>query len=211
MQSLNSLQNKQIFVKVVHSGVGNISEGDIQLAAACQGHVIGFNVKADKKIQADAQRQNVTVRSYSIIYKLLEEVKDQLSDMLPPIVTTQVTGEASILQVFDITLKGRDTKPVAGCRITNGVIRRNDRVRVLRDKQIVWEGGLTIWSLRHIIDILPFQLLYLGALEALRQVKKEISEAKKGLECGISFDGYQHFQAGDVIQGIELIESKQRL
>ncbi|ORY94366.1 translation initiation factor IF-2 [Syncephalastrum racemosum] len=189
VQSLGMLQNKQIFVKIVHSGVGNISEGDVQLAAACQGHIIGFNVKADKKIQMEAQRQNVTVKSYSIIYKLLEDVKDQLSDMLPPIVTTQVTGEASILQVFDITLKGRDTRPVAGCRITNGVIRRNDRVRVLRDKLVVWEGSL----------------------EALRQVKKEISEAKKGLECGISFNGYLNFQTGDIIQGIELIETKQRL
>lgn len=139
---LNGLQNKQIRVKVVESGVGNITEGDVQLAAACEGHVIGFNVKADKKIQSEASKRGVGVRSYSVIYKLLEEVKDQLSDMLPPIVSTQVVGEASILQIFDISIKGRETRAVAGCRVTNGAIQRNGRVRVVRDKETVWEGKM---------------------------------------------------------------------
>lgn len=137
---LNGLQNKQIRVKVVESGVGNITESDVQLAAACEGHVIGFNVKADKKIQSEASKRGVGVRSYSVIYKLLEEVKDQLSDMLPPILSTQVVGEASILQIFDISIKGRETRAVAGCRVTNGTIQRNGRVRVVRDKKTVWEG-----------------------------------------------------------------------
>ncbi|CAO3616731.1 unnamed protein product [Cunninghamella blakesleeana] len=186
---LNGLQNKQIRVKVVHGGVGQISEGDIQLAAACEGQVIGFNVKADKKVLSEASRRGVTVKSYSIIYKLLEDVKDRLSDMLPPIITTQVNGEASILQIFDISVKGRETKPVAGCRITNGSITRNGQVRIVRDKKTVWEGQL----------------------DALRQVKKDISEAKKGLECGMSFDGFDDFKVGDVIQHIQTIETKQKL
>jgi translation initiation factor IF-2 len=137
---LAGLQNKQIRVKVIHSSVGNISEGDVQLAAACEGQVIGFNVKADKRIQAEAAKIGVPVKSYSIIYKLLEEVKDQLSDMLPPILSTQVTGEAALLQVFDINTKGRETKPVAGCRVTNGVIHKNSRVRIVRNKETIWEG-----------------------------------------------------------------------
>ncbi|KAI7877743.1 translation initiation factor IF-2 [Lichtheimia hyalospora FSU 10163] len=186
---LNGLQNKQIRVKVVESGVGNITEGDVQLAAACEGHVLGFNVKADKKIQSEASKRGVGVRSYSVIYKLLEEVKDQLSDMLPPILSTQVVGEASILQIFDISIKGRETRAVAGCRVTNGAIQRNGRVRVVRDKQTVWEGEL----------------------DALRQVKKDIMEAKKGLECGMSFEGFTGFKVGDVIQSIQTIETKQRL
>ncbi|KAI9251497.1 translation initiation factor IF-2 [Phascolomyces articulosus] len=186
---LNGLRNKQIQVKVVESGVGNITEGDVQLAAACEGNVIGFNVKADKKIQAEAGKRGVTVRSYSVIYKLLEEVKDQLGDMLPPIITTQVVGEASILQIFDISIKGRETRAVAGCRVTNGAIQRNGRVRILRDKKPVWEGEL----------------------DALRQVKKDITEAKKGLECGMSFEGFTDFKAGDVIQSIQTIETKQKL
>lgn len=139
---LAGLQNKQIRVKVIHSSVGNISEGDLQLAAACEGRVIGFNVKADKRILAEASKIGVPVKSYSIIYKLLEEVKDQLSDMLPPIITTQVVGEAALLQVFDINVKGRETRPVAGCRVTNGSIQKNGRVRVVRDKEIIWEGKL---------------------------------------------------------------------
>jgi translation initiation factor IF-2 len=137
---LAGLQNKQIKVKVVQSGVGNISEGDVQLAAACEGQVIGFNVKADKKIQAEASRLNVPIKSYSIIYKLLEQVKDDLSNMLPPIISTQVVGEAAILQIFDINTKGRETRPVAGCRITNGSIHRNGKVRVVRNKETIWEG-----------------------------------------------------------------------
>lgn len=139
---LAGLQNKQIRVKVIHSSVGNISEGDVQLAAACEGQVIGFNVKADKRIQAEAAKIGVPVKSYSIIYKLLEEVKDQLSDMLPPILSTQVTGEAALLQVFDINTKGRETKPVAGCRVTNGVIHKNSRVRIVRNKETIWEGKM---------------------------------------------------------------------
>ncbi|KAI9494750.1 hypothetical protein BDB00DRAFT_816915 [Zychaea mexicana] len=186
---LNGLRNKQIQVKVVESGVGNITEGDVQLAAACEGHVIGFNVKADKKIQAEASKRGITVRSYSVIYKLLEEVKDQLGDMLPPIVTTQVVGEASILQIFDISIKGRETRAVAGCRVTNGAIQRNGRVRILRDKKQIWEGEL----------------------DALRQVKKDIMEAKKGLECGMSFEGFTDFKDGDVVQSIQTIETKQKL
>jgi translation initiation factor IF-2 len=137
---LGGLQNKQIRVKVVHGGVGQISEGDVQLAAACEGQVIGFNVKADKKVIAEASRRGVTVKSYNVIYKLLEEVKDQLGDMLPPVLSTQVLGEASVLQVFDISVKGRETKPVAGCRVTNGAIARNGRVRIVRDKNTIWEG-----------------------------------------------------------------------
>ncbi|KAF7723290.1 hypothetical protein EC973_002136 [Apophysomyces ossiformis] len=186
---LGGLQNKQIRVKVVQSGVGNITEGDVQLAVACEGHVIGFNVKADKKIKAEAARQGVQVRSYSVIYKLLEDVKEQLSDMLPPIVTTQVVGEASVLQLFDISVKGRETKTIAGCRVTNGSISRNGRVRIVRDKETIWEGEL----------------------DTLRQVKKDIMEAKKGLECGMAFNGYSGFQPGDVIQSIQTIETKQKL
>ncbi|CAO3634405.1 unnamed protein product [Mucor fragilis] len=186
---LAGLQNKQIRVKVIHSSVGNISEGDVQLAAACEGQVIGFNVKADKRIQAEAAKIGVPVKSYSIIYKLLEEVKDQLSDMLPPILSTQVTGEAALLQVFDINTKGRETKPVAGCRVTNGVIHKNSRVRIVRNKETIWEGELN----------------------ALRQVKKDIQEAKKGLECGMSFEGFNDFQPGDIVQSVQTIETKQKL
>ncbi|KAI9257583.1 translation initiation factor IF-2 [Helicostylum pulchrum] len=186
---LAGLQNKQIRVKVVHSGVGNISEGDVQLAAACEGRVIGFNVKADKRILAEAGKIGVPVKSYSIIYKLLEEVKDTLADMLPPIISTQVVGEAALLQVFDINTKGRETRPVAGCRVTNGAIHKNGRVRIVRDKETVWEGELS----------------------ELRQVKKDITEAKKGLECGMSFEGFTDFKAGDIIQSVQTIETKQKL
>ncbi|KAI7904451.1 uncharacterized protein BX663DRAFT_431829 [Cokeromyces recurvatus] len=188
---LEELKNKQIRVKVIHSGVGNISESDLQLAAASDGQVIGFNVKADKRIQAEASKLNVPIKSYSVIYKLLEETKDELSNMLPPIMSTQVIGEAALLQTFEISTKGRETRSVAGCRITNGVIHKNSRVRIVRNKEIIWEGNKII-----MIIILT---------------KKDISEAKKGLECGMSFDGFTDFQPGDIIQSIQTIETKQKL
>ena len=203
---LGGLQNNQIRVNVVHSGVGNISESDVQLAAACDGQVIGFNVRADKKVQADANRSGVRIRSYAVIYKLLEEVKDELSAMLPPIISTHVVGEASILQTFDIAVRGRETRPVAGCRVTNGVIQRNGVVRLVRNKETMWEGKkFLVFSGHAGIKTL------LGQLDELRQVKKEISEAKKGLECGMSFEGYDDFKVGDVIQCIETVETRQQL
>lgn len=208
---LAGLQNKQIRVKVIHSSVGNISEGDVQLAAACDGQVIGFNVKADKRIQAEAAKIGVPVKSYSIIYKLLEEVKDQLSDMLPPILSTQVTGEAALLQVFDINTKGRETKPVAGCRVTNGVIHKNSRVRIVRNKETIWEGKIDIALCIHGKPHHHIKFPFIGELNALRQVKKDIQEAKKGLECGMSFEGFNDFQPGDIIQSVQTIETKQKL
>ncbi|KAJ2957298.1 hypothetical protein NQZ79_g6981 [Umbelopsis isabellina] len=186
---LNGLQTPEVRVKVVSSGVGNISESDVQLAAASEGHIIGFNVKADKRIQQEASMNNVSIKSYNIIYKLLDDVKSNLCEMLPPIVTTQVNGEATIQQVFQITVKGRETKPVAGCRITNGTVSRNGRVRVVRNRETVWEGDL----------------------ETLKQVKKDISEAKKGLECGMSFEGFIDFKEGDVIQSIQTVETPRTL
>jgi translation initiation factor IF-2 len=146
---LNGLQTPEVRVKVVSSGVGNISESDVQLAAASEGHIIGFNVKADKRIQQEASMNNVSIKSYNIIYKLLDDVKSSLCDMLPPIITTQVNGEATIQQVFQITVKGRETKPIAGCRITNGTVSRNGRVRVVRNRETVWEGMSLLYSFVH--------------------------------------------------------------
>lgn len=105
-----------------------------------QGTVIGFNVRVDKKVQHDAHLANVPIKSYNIIYKLLDDVKLTLGGLLPPIVTTQVKGEATVQQVFQIGTKGRETKPVAGCKITNGSMTKNGRVRIIRDKKQIWEG-----------------------------------------------------------------------
>lgn len=160
---LNGLQTPEVRVKVVTSGVGNISESDVQLAAACEGHIIGFNVKADKRIQQQASMNNVPVKSYNIIYKLLDDVKASLCDMLPPIITTQVNGEATVLQVFQITVKGRETKPIAGCRITNGSVTRNGRVRVIRNRETVWEGKIDGGNIMEIVHTILYMLLIIFA------------------------------------------------
>ncbi|RUP45884.1 hypothetical protein BC936DRAFT_147621 [Jimgerdemannia flammicorona] len=173
---LNGLCTPEIKVKVVGSGVGNITDGDVQLAAACE----GFNVKTDRKIQHDASVARVPIKSYDVIYKLLDDIKLTLGEMLPPIVTTQVNGEATVLQIFQINTQGRETKAVAGCRVTNGSMTKIGRVRIIRDHKQIWEGEL----------------------ETLRQVKKDIMEAKKGLECGMSFNDFYDFKEGDVIQSV---------
>ncbi|KAL1921616.1 uncharacterized protein VTP21DRAFT_11332 [Calcarisporiella thermophila] len=185
VDSLAGLQNKEVRVKVVSSGVGDITEGDVQLATACDGLIIGFNVKADKRTQQEARQQKVTIKSYSVIYKLLDDVKLALGALLPPTITTQVTGEATVLQIFQVSAKGKEQHAVAGCRVTNGAVSRTNSVRVLRDQAVIWEGELS----------------------ALKHHKKDVSEARKGTECGLSFEGFSGFREGDVIQSLLTVET----
>ncbi|CAG8564329.1 6930_t:CDS:10 [Paraglomus brasilianum] len=181
VNALDEVGNNEIRVDVIDFGVGDVTESDIQMAAAAEGGIIiGFNVKAGKRIQSEASKLKVDILTFNIIYKLLEEVKSRLTSMLPPIIETHVTGEATILQVFQITVKGKQQKPIAGCRVTNGTILRNQRVRIMRGNQMIWEG----------------------ALESLKQVKKDMTEVKKGMECGMGFDCSFEFQEGDLIQSI---------
>ncbi|RIA84033.1 hypothetical protein C1645_785046 [Glomus cerebriforme] len=184
VDALHGLGNKEVRVNVVDSGVGDITESDIHMANIAKAIVLGFNVKADKKVQLQARVDNVDMKFFKVIYHLLDEVKEQLSKLLPPILEKHVTGEATILQIFRINVKGKEFKSVAGCRVTNGAIFKNQKVRILRNNNQIWEGSL----------------------ETLKQVKKDINEAKKGIECGISFEGFTDFEEGDFIQSIVVKE-----
>ncbi|KAK9667511.1 translation initiation factor IF-2, variant 3 [Basidiobolus ranarum] len=152
--SLGGLPSKEVRLKVIHSNVGAITEADVDMAAACDGFVLGFNVKGDKQTMAKAKLKKVEVKSHTIIYKLLEDAKSMLARLLPPEYTTRVAGEAKIQQVFQINVKGRVTSPVAGCRVTNGSILKNNKIRIIRKEKTVFEGKvLLLYSIAESINI----------------------------------------------------------
>ncbi|KAG0246025.1 hypothetical protein BGX31_004904 [Mortierella sp. GBA43] len=187
--ALSGLPSNQVQVSVIQNGVGNITESDIQFASSCSAMILGFNVKADKKLLQTARQMGVGVKSYSVIYKLLDDVKIEMASLLPKDIEIQVTGEAKIAQVFPIKMKGGQTQNVAGCRVTNGGVTRKEDVRIVRDGEVIWDGRLA----------------------TLKRVKEDIQEAKKGTECGMEFEGFQDFKEGDVIQSIKKIEVLRKL
>jgi translation initiation factor IF-2 len=155
VESLDGIGNQDAVAKVIHSGVGDVSESDVARARAVGGSslslrvgrvdslpatIIGFNVKCPKSLQSQAAAANCPVLIEPIIYRLIEKVTESVENMLKPIVESRIVGEASILKVFHITVHGRVTRPVAGCRIGNGSIGRNAKVRVMRGKQQVYQG-----------------------------------------------------------------------
>ncbi|KAJ3188299.1 hypothetical protein HDU85_005450 [Gaertneriomyces sp. JEL0708] len=188
--AIRGLPSHEARINVVSTGVGGITESDVDLAAAANAKIIAFNVPSDKRIQSVAKAKGVDVRSHQIIYKLLDELKEMLSDLLPPEIIHEVSGEAEILQVFRINVKGKQTEPIAGCRITTGKVLRNNHIRIIRAGSAVHEGG---------------------SLKTFKHHKKDILEAGKGLECGMAFDTFNDFQEGDVIQSYTVIEKKRKI
>lgn len=164
----------EIGVNVLHTGTGNISESDIQLAAASKAIVMGFNVTADGPAQRKAEKEGVSIRLYDIIYRMTEDVEKALKGMLKPEERERVIGKAEVLQVFKISRYGK----IAGCRVLEGELRRNAFVRIQRDGKQVYEGELT--SLKH--------------------EKDDVKDVKAGFECGINLKDFDDFKEGDIIQ-----------
>ncbi|KAJ1950029.1 translation initiation factor IF-2, partial [Linderina macrospora] len=188
--SLKQLPDKKIKINVVHAGVGPVSESDVVMAgSAGEGVIIAFNVKADKKIQAVAKREGVNIMPFRIIYKLLEDVEELLASKLEPLLVEEVQGEAVVQQVFEITLKGNKTTQIAGSRVTVGSVTKKAKARVMRK-------GTAIFT---------------GDVDSLKNVKKDIAEATKGQEFGISFDGFEDLQEGDIVQSLKFKEVPQKL
>jgi translation initiation factor IF-2 len=140
INSVAALGNEEVRARVLRSGVGPVSEFDIEHAAAAQGHVIAFNVPLDGQMRRMAEANGVGVIERNIIYRLVDDVKAKLSAQLTPLVTQRVTGEAEVAQIFSINLKSRKFKPIAGCKVRNGVVTRNARVRVLRGTETIFDG-----------------------------------------------------------------------
>jgi translation initiation factor IF-2 len=160
VNSLNSLSNDEVAVRILHSGVGGINESDITLARASAGMIIGFNVRANPQARELAKRDHVDIRYYSIIYNVVDDVKAALSGMLSPTLREQFLGNAEIREVFNITKVGK----VAGCMVTEGQVKRGAKVRLLRDNVVIHEG----------------------TLKTLRRFKDEVREVKEGFECGMA-------------------------
>ncbi len=175
--SLRKLETGDVRIAIVHRGVGGITENDIQLASASNATIIGFNVRPDRKAREAADAENVEIRTYEIIYKLLEDVSSAMVGMLAPDIEEIVTGDAEVRQVFRIPRVGA----VAGCYVQNGTITRGSKVRFLRDGAIIWKG--TITSLKRFTD--------------------DVREVHSGFECGIGLSNFQDLKAGDIIETFE--------
>lgn len=173
-QSLRKLESGEVRVAIVHRGVGGITENDIQLASASNATIIGFNVRPDRKAREVADTANVEVRTYEIIYKLLEDVSSAMVGMLSPDIEELVTGDAEVREIFNIPRVGA----VAGCYVQNGTIGRGSKVRFLRDGVIIWKG----------------------TINSLKRFAEDVREVHSGFECGIGLSNFQDLKAGDIIE-----------
>lgn len=181
---LLDIASDKVTISILHSDTGAISESDVLLASASDAIVIGFNVKVENKALVVAKRESVQIKLYSIIYELVDQVKEAMLGLLDPLTRENVIGHARVKQVFKLT-KGK----VGGSVVTDGRIDRKARARVLRNGQAVYDGGI----------------------ETLRRVKDEVSEVRNGLECGIKLSGFSDYEEGDVIECYELEKIAQTL
>ena len=185
IQSLQDLSTDEVKVKVVGSGVGGISETDATLAAASNAIMVGFNVRADASARRIIEAENIDLRYYSIIYELLNDVKAAMSGMLQPEFKQEIIGLAEVRDVFRHPKFGA----IAGCMVTEGVIKRNNPIRVLRDNVVIFEGEL----------------------DSLRRFKDDVSEVRNGMECGIGVKNYNDVKVGDQIEVFEVVEIKRSI
>lgn len=179
-QALEKMSTEEVAARVIHSGVGGITESDVILAQASRAFIIGFNVRANKQAREHAARDGVELRYYSIIYDAIDDVKAAMSGMLSPDLRETFLGNAEILETFNVSKVGR----VAGCRVTEGKVRRGAKVRLIRDNVVIHEGDLS----------------------TLKRFKDEVKEVDAGQECGMGFANYQDIQVGDTIECFEVEE-----
>jgi translation initiation factor IF-2 len=180
LASLRGLGNDEVAVRILHGGVGGISESDVNLAHASNAAVIGFNVRANPQARDLARRDGVEIRYYSIIYDVIDDIRKVLEGMLAPSLRETFLGNAQIREVFEITKTGK----VAGCYVTEGMVKRGAKVRLLRNDIVIHEG----------------------TLKTLRRFKDDVREVKEGYECGMAFENYSDIQVGDVIECFDIEE-----
>jgi len=172
--SLEKLGTDEVAARILHAGVGGISESDVTLAEGFNAAIIGFSVRANKEAAALAKRNGIEIRYYNIIYDLVDDVKKAMSGLLAPTLRETMLGNAQILEVFNISKVGK----VAGCRVTDGTVERGANVRLIRDNVVVHEGKLS----------------------TLKRFKDEVKEVQSGQECGMAFENYHDMRVGDVIE-----------
>jgi translation initiation factor IF-2 len=177
--------NLEVGVRVLHTGVGAITESDVTLAHASGAFLVGFNVRANAQARDMAKRDKVEIRYYNIIYNIIDDVKALLGGMLSPLVREEYLGQAQIREVFNVTKVGK----IAGCMVTTGNVKRGAKVRLLRDDVVIHEG----------------------TLKTLKRFKDEVKEVQSGMECGMAFENYEDIRAGDVIECFEVKEETRTL
>ncbi|KAI1087590.1 initiation factor 2 [Rostrohypoxylon terebratum] len=180
------LGDHEVKPRILRSGTGPIHEFDVEHAAMSKSVIVNFATETPGYIKQMAEEQGVKILDHTIIYRLVDDVKAIMSEYLPPEVTNKVLGEAEVLQIFPINIKGRVYKNVAGCRVRNGTLSKGDLYRVTRNGEVIFDGKL----------------------ETLKHLKKDVMEVKKGTECGFGFEGFQDFKVGDQVQAYERIETK---
>jgi translation initiation factor IF-2 len=180
--ALIKLSNEEVKVDVIASGVGGITESDAQLAIASSALLVGFNVRADAGAKRLAEQESIEINYFSVIYDIVDQVKGALSGLLAPLFKEQIVGIAEVRDVFRSPKIGS----IAGCKVTEGTIKRNNPIRVLRDNVVIYEG----------------------TLESLRRFKDDVVEVKQGLECGIGVKNYNDIKTGDLIEVFETVELK---
>jgi translation initiation factor IF-2 len=183
--SLLKLSTEQIQVNVIHKAVGQISESDVMLAVASNAIIVGFQVRPSVAARKMAEKEEIDIRLYSIIYDAIEEIKAAMEGMLSPEIKEEITGAAEVQEVFKITKVGT----VAGCLVREGKLRRNNKVRLIRDGIVV----------------------YTGDLASLKRFKDDVKEVSSGYECGLNIQGYNDIRVGDMIEGFEHVEVQRTL
>lgn len=183
--SLLKLSTEEIQVRILHKGVGQISESDVLLASASDAIILGFQVRPSAGAKRIAENEEIEIRLYSIIYDAIDEIKDAMEGMLAPKVEEVITGNVDVREVFKISKIGT----VAGCYVTDGHVKRNSSIRLVRD-------GIVVHS---------------GSIDALKRFKDDVPEVRSGYECGISLKGYNDIKVGDVIEAFETKETKRTL
>lgn len=183
--TLTKLNTPEVEIDVVHSATGAINETDVNLASVSNALILGFNVRANSNAVDLAKEKDIDIRYYSIIYNIVDDIKNILSGMLEPVKKEEIMGHAEVRQVFKITGVGK----VAGCFVLDGEISRNDKVRLIRDSIVIYSGDL----------------------KALKRFKDDVKEVKSGYECGISIDNYDDIKEKDIIEGFKITEEKRSL
>jgi translation initiation factor IF-2 len=180
VSELQKIQHPEVRVNVIHTGVGGISENDVMLATASNAMIVGFNVRPNAEARALAEREGVEIRTYNVIYRLTEDIEQALVGMLKPVTTEETLGEAEVRALFRVSRLGT----IAGSMVTSGVVRRNGKVRVVRDGTVIYDTTIS----------------------QLKRFKDDVREVEEGFECGILLDGFNDVKEGDVLEVYEVRE-----
>jgi len=183
---LADLKNEEVKVNVIHEGVGGVTESDVQLADASEHAIIlGFNVRPTGAVKKKAKELGVEIKTYSIIYELLDDIKALLGGMMSPTISEEVTGQAEVRETFTVAKVGT----IAGCKVSDGVIVRNAGARLIRDGVVI----------------------YTTTISSLKRFNDDVKEVKSGFECGIMLNNYNDIKEGDVIETFKMVEEQVKL